>query len=70
MFIDKKRAVDNKWRIKEDTLFKVALAGGFLGGLAGMKIFRHKTKKIKFHVIYIGSMVLHILLNYFIFFKN
>lgn len=48
MGIDKKRAVKNKFRIPERTLFFVAFIGGAAGGLLGMKYFRHKTKHKKF----------------------
>ncbi len=48
MYIDKKRAKCGKWRIKESTLFTLVLLGGGIGGIAGMKVFRHKTKKMRF----------------------
>ena len=48
--IDKRRAIKDKWRISESTLLLVALIGGGLGALAGMKLFRHKTQKAKFFV--------------------
>ena len=48
MYIDKKRVKWGKWRIKESTLFMLVLLGGGIGGIAGMKIFRHKTKKTRF----------------------
>ena len=44
MFIDKHRAIKNKWRIPEKTLFLIALIGGSIGSNAGMRLFRHKTK--------------------------
>ena len=44
MWSDKQRAVHGKWRIKEITLFLVALAGGAIGTTYGMFRFRHKTK--------------------------
>lgn len=44
MLADKRRAQKNKWRIKERTLFLIAIAGGSAGCLAGMYLFRHKTK--------------------------
>lgn len=50
MYIDKKRAKWGKWRIKESTLFTLALIGGSIGGIAGMYTFRHKTKKTRFIV--------------------
>ena len=45
MGVDKSRAKRRKWRIPEATLFLVAVIGGSLGSIAGMYIFRHKTKK-------------------------
>lgn len=48
IYIDKKRAKRNKWRIPEKTLFLVATFGGSIGTILGMYIFRHKTQKIKF----------------------
>lgn len=44
MGIDKRRAVKNKWRIPEKTLFLFVLLGGGVGGTAGMYMFHHKTK--------------------------
>ncbi|MCI9133606.1 MAG: DUF1294 domain-containing protein [Lachnospiraceae bacterium] len=41
---DKKRARQGRWRIPEKTLFLLALLGGSIGSLAGMHIFRHKTR--------------------------
>ena len=48
MWSDKRRAKWGKWRIPEQTLFIVTAIGGGLGTIAGMYIFRHKTKKLKF----------------------
>ena len=44
MGIDKNRAKKNRWRIRESTLFLIVLLGGGPGGLAGMHVFRHKTR--------------------------
>lgn len=44
MWADKKRARKKKYRISEKTLFAIALLGGSLGSILGMKRFRHKTK--------------------------
>lgn len=46
--IDKVRAVRGLWRIPEAKLFVAAWAGGSAGALAGMLLFRHKTKHPKF----------------------
>ncbi|MCP1224039.1 DUF1294 domain-containing protein [Sebaldella sp. S0638] len=43
-FLDKSKAKNKKWRIKESTLFLLSIIGGSLGAILGMKLFRHKTK--------------------------
>lgn len=48
--IDKNKAISHQWRIKESTLLGLCFIGGALGGLVGMSVFRHKTKKMKFFV--------------------
>ena len=48
MLIDKRKAMKNRWRIPEKTLFLTALLGGSIGSLAGMYTFRHKTKHLSF----------------------
>ena len=50
MWIDKRRAKRGEWRISENTLFIITLLGGGIGTIAGMKKFRHKTKKLKFQI--------------------
>ena len=46
--IDKWKAKKGRWRIPEKTLFGLALVGGSIGGILGMKVFRHKTKHNSF----------------------
>lgn len=46
--IDKRRAKQGVWRISEYTLLLVALLGGSLGALLGMRYFHHKTRHRKF----------------------
>ncbi|MBS6195647.1 MAG: DUF1294 domain-containing protein [Clostridiales bacterium] len=48
--LDKYRAVKNKWRIRESTLFLLALLGGSPGCLVGMYLFHHKTRHKKFTI--------------------
>ena len=43
MGIDKYKARKGLWRIPEKTLFVTAILGGSIGGILGMKLFRHKT---------------------------
>lgn len=44
MGIDKRKAIKRTFRIPEATLFIVALIGGSIGSIAGMQVFRHKTR--------------------------
>ncbi|MBP5372221.1 MAG: DUF1294 domain-containing protein [Bacteroidales bacterium] len=48
--IDKYKAKRDKWRIPESTLLTMAVLGGSIGALAGMKIWRHKTLHNKFRI--------------------
>jgi uncharacterized membrane protein YsdA (DUF1294 family) len=48
MYSDKKKARKSYWRVSEEKLFIIALAFGSPGILAGMKLFRHKTRHFKF----------------------
>lgn len=50
MLIDKQKAKRGSWRIPEKTLFIFTALGGGIGTIAGMYLFRHKTKKLKFVV--------------------
>lgn len=49
--IDKAKAVFGKWRISENTLIFAAFALGGIGALAGMEIWRHKTRHSKFRIL-------------------
>ncbi len=44
MGIDKRRAEKKLWRIPESTLFIIALIGGSIGSIIGMRVFHHKTR--------------------------
>ncbi len=59
MLFDKRRAILNKYRISEATLFKLSFLGGCIGFLLGMYAFRHKIRKAKFYVVAILSIILH-----------
>lgn len=50
MKIDKRRAKKGLWRIPEKNLFLLAILGGSLGGIAGMRLFHHKTKHKAFTI--------------------
>ena len=59
MGVDKSRAKRRKWRIPEATLFLVAIIGGSIGSIAGMYLFRHKTK----HWYFVAGMPVILLLQ-------
>ena len=46
--IDKLKAKQGSWRISEATLLILAVIGGSIGALLGMKVWRHKTMHKKF----------------------
>ena len=50
MGLDKRRARVHRERIPEATLMGLAVAGGSIGILGGMYLFRHKTRKPKFYI--------------------
>ena len=70
MWSDKRRAKKGAWRIKESTLFAVALFGGALGTTLGMYWFRHKTLhwqyKYGFPAILIGETALVLWVMFFL----
>lgn len=66
MYADKSRAKRFRWRIPEKTLFLVALAGGSLGSILGMQLFRHKTRHWYFVVGMPVILVLQIILIAFL----
>ena len=46
--IDKWKARHDKWRITEARLIWIAVFGGSIGALLGMKTWHHKTQHAKF----------------------
>lgn len=60
--IDKEKAKRNKYRIPEKILLFLSLIGGCFGMLIGMKLVHHKTKKLKFKLVYIFCIIWIIIL--------
>ena len=61
MGLDKYKAKKGHWRTPEKTLITLVVLGGGIGGIAGMKVFRHKTKKPRFYIGFPMILVLEIL---------
>lgn len=57
---DKSKARRGSWRISERKLIGLAVIGGSIGALAGMYLFHHKTKHIKFVIGVPLILVLHV----------
>ena len=51
--IDKKNAIKKKYRIPEKELLSLSFVGGCFGMILGMKLFHHKTQKLKFKLVYL-----------------
>lgn len=66
MGIDKQRARKRAFRIPEATLFMIALIGGSIGSIAGMHLFRHKTRHWYFLFGMPAILLLQIILIVFI----
>ncbi len=64
---DKAQAKRGGGRVPEVVLHGAALAGGFLGGWAGMYVFRHKTRHSNFKIVLALATLLWLVLLYFIF---
>lgn len=62
MGLDKRRAKRDKWRISEKALFLPAVLGGALGGVLGMRTFRHKTQHWYFRFGFPLLLVLQVVL--------
>jgi uncharacterized membrane protein YsdA (DUF1294 family) len=67
--IDKWKARRGKWRIPEATLIGMSIAGGGIGALLGMSLFRHKTQKRKFTLGIPAILLVQVFLAYFFFLR-
>lgn len=62
MWWDKRRAINDGWRVSEATLLVMGFIGGAIGLIFGMFVFRHKTRKRVFQIITIIGLVVSIIL--------
>jgi uncharacterized membrane protein YsdA (DUF1294 family) len=58
--LDKRRAQADTWRISEKALHWMSAAGGWPGGMLGQQVFRHKTQKLRFRVIFWAIVIVHL----------
>lgn len=49
---DKRQAGNGGWRTPEKVLHMVELFGGWPGALLGQQVFRHKTRKLSFQLVF------------------
>ena len=64
--IDKYNAIHNNRRIPEKTLLLMGIIGGSMGGIIGMLLFRHKTKKLKFTILFPLLLLINIILIFYL----
>ena len=63
---DKRAAVNGSWRIPEAHLHALEFLGGWLGAYIAQKVFRHKTKKKSFRIMFWLMLVLQLAAVYII----
>jgi uncharacterized membrane protein YsdA (DUF1294 family) len=49
---DKDRAQANGWRVSERALHALEAMGGWPGALVAQRYYRHKTRKVRFQVVF------------------
>lgn len=58
---DKRQAIVAGRRVPEVILHLAALVGGSPGALIAQMLFRHKTRKFKFRLVFVGIIILQCL---------
>jgi uncharacterized membrane protein YsdA (DUF1294 family) len=56
---DKRKARADHWRTPENVLHAVELAGGWPGALLAQQLFRHKTRKLSFQLVFWIIVLMH-----------
>lgn len=57
---DKSAAQTDQWRVSEGMLLWTGMIGGWPGALLAQQMFRHKTRKVSFQVLFWLSVVLNV----------
>ncbi|VVP69078.1 hypothetical protein PS918_00869 [Pseudomonas fluorescens] len=56
---DKRKARADHWRTPENVLHALEFAGGWPGALLAQQVFRHKTRKVSFQLLFWLIVLLH-----------
>lgn len=64
---DKRQARLERWRVSEKTLHGIALLGGWPGAFLGQQMFRHKTQKTPFRVMFWLTAIGNLAIGYLLF---
>ena len=64
---DKWLAKKEKRRIPEATLHMIDAFGGWPGGFLGQRVFRHKTQKVSFRILFWASAAFHLFCCYVVY---
>ncbi|MCK8683126.1 DUF1294 domain-containing protein [Pseudomonas umsongensis] len=56
---DKRKARVDHWRTPENVLHALEFAGGWPGALLAQQVFRHKTRKVSFQLMFWIIVLLH-----------
>lgn len=56
---DKRKARADDWRTPENVLHALEFAGGWPGALLAQQVFRHKTRKVSFQLVFWLIVLLH-----------
>ena len=68
--VDKRLAIQQKWRISEGNLLLTSVIGGTIGSGLAMLIFRHKTSKMSFLWKFFLIGILQVFIAYFYVIKS
>ena len=59
IYRDKRKSLTRQWRTPERNLHLLELLGGWPGGLIAQQVFRHKTRKFSYQLIFWSIVALH-----------
>jgi uncharacterized membrane protein YsdA (DUF1294 family) len=60
--IDKRRAIRKQPRISERTLHLLSILGGWPGAHLAQQLFRHKTLKVSFRLVFWLTVAIHLII--------